>query len=316
MEYIKNTLDFYIPEDTAVSLGKFDGIHKGHRRLLEYLGQKKKEGLKTVIFTFDIPPKWRLNSLQEGKLLTTNEEKAQIFAEYGIDYLVECPFTPEVMQMEAKDFVALAVRRLHIKSLAVGTDFRFGHKRQGDDKLLRELAGQFGYELNVVDKQKEDGRDISSTFIREELLAGRLKRASKLLGYPYFVQGIVVHGNEIGGALLGIPTVNLLPPEEKLLPPFGVYLTKVTIYGHGAGRAAYHGVTNVGCKPTVEGKNPVGVETHLLGFDGLLYGRRIRVEFLERVRAEMKFGSLGELKRQMCRDIAYAQEVLGIWPPQ
>ena len=304
MKYIKNTTDFHIPEDTVVSLGKFDGIHKGHGRLLEYLDIKKKEGLKTVIFTFDIPPGWRLKNMQEGKLLTTNEEKKQLFGQHGIDYLIECPFTPEIMQMEPEAFAERIVTNLHIKSLVVGTDFKFGHNRRGDYRLLEELSGRLGYDLKVVDKLKEDGRDISSTFIREELLAGHLEKANSLLGYHYFVQGTVVHGNEIGGAALGIPTANLVLPQEKLLPPFGVYLTRTTLYGDK--ESVYRGISNVGCKPTINGDNPVGVETHLIGFGEQIYGRQIKVEFLEKVRDEMKFGSLEELKRQMQRDIAYA----------
>lgn len=308
MEHIKNTTDFWIPERTAVSFGKFDGIHKGHRLLLNYLDEKKKDGLKTVIFTFDIPPKWRLDGGRDQKLLTTNEERAQFFAECGIDYLVECPFTEELMQMQAEEFVALAVNRLHIKCLAVGTDFRFGHNRSGDDKLLRRLSKTYSYELNVVPKRKENGRDISSTLIRAELLAGRLEMANALLGYPYFVQGVVVHGNEIGGALLGIPTLNLIPPKEKLLPPFGVYLTRTVVYEDGKNHV-YHGITNVGRKPTIAGHNPVGVETHLLDFDKQIYGWRIKVEFLRQVRGEMRFGSLEELKAQMRKDVEYAAKM-------
>ena len=304
MRYIKNTTDFCIPEDTVVSLGKFDGIHKGHGRLLEYLNSKRKEGLKTVIFTFDIPPGWRVKRPQEGKLLTTNEEKRQLFEQYGIDCLIECPFTAEIMQMEPEAFARQIVGSLHIKSLVVGTDFRFGYNRRGDYHLLEKLSGQLGYDLKVVDKLKENGRDISSTFIREEILAGRLENANRLLGYHYFVQGTVVHGNEIGGAKLGIPTANLILPQEKLLPPFGVYLTKTCVYGET--NAIYSGISNVGCKPTIEGDNPVGVETHLIGFREQIYGKPIKVEFLEKVRDEMKFGSLEELKRQMQKDIAYA----------
>ncbi len=309
MKYIRHTTDFEISEDTAVSLGKFDGIHKGHKCLLKYLDEQKKKGLKTAVFTFDTPPNWRLYAPQEGKLLTTNGEKAQIFAEHGIDYLIECPFTPEIMRMEAEAFVELIVRRLHIKSFAVGTDFRFGHNRQGDHVLLQKLSGRLGFTLYVADKCRADGREISSTFIREELLAGRLIKANRLLGYPYFVQGTVVHGKEIGGPLLGIPTLNLIAPKEKLLPPFGVYLTRTAVYGEpGTEGVLFGGITNVGCKPTVEGENPVGVETHLLEFDRRIYGKKIRVEFLDSVRPEKKFRSLDELREQMERDVAYAKE--------
>lgn len=300
MEYIKNTTEFSISEETAVSLGKFDGIHKGHVRLLEYLKEKKRLGQKSVVFTFDIPPRQIVGAWEQSKILTTNEEKMRLFEQNGMDYVIECPFTPEIMHMEAEDFVDMIVRRLHIKSLVVGSDFHFGHNRLGDYQLLRALAGVYGYDVKVVDKVQENGRDISSTLVREEILAGRIESANKLLGYPYFVQGKVVHGNEMG-RLFGVPTANLLPPEEKLLPPYGVYVTRTSISGRGD--RVYGGITNVGCKPTIQGSNPVGVETHLFDFDEWIYDREIKVEFLKCVRQEQKFDSLEQLKLQMNKDI-------------
>ncbi len=300
MEYIKNTTEFSVSEETAVSLGKFDGIHKGHVRLLEYLKEKKRLGQKSVVFTFDIPPRQIVGAWEQSKILTTNEEKMRLFEQNGMDYVIECPFTPEIMHMEAEDFVDMIVRRLHIKSLVVGSDFHFGHNRLGDYQLLRALAGVYGYDVKVVDKVQENGRDISSTLVREEILAGRIESANKLLGYPYFVQGKVVHGNEMG-RLFGAPTANLLPPDEKLLPPYGVYVTRTSISGRGD--KVYGGITNVGCKPTIQGSNPVGVETHLFDFDEWIYDREIKVEFLKRVRQEQKFDSLEQLKLQMNKDI-------------
>ena len=300
MEYIKNTTEFSISEETAVSLGRFDGIHKGHVRLLEYLKEKKRLGQKSVVFTFDIPPRQRVGAWAQSKVLTTNEEKMRLFEQNGMDYVIECPFTPEIMHMEAEDFVDMIVRRLHIKSLVVGSDFHFGHNRRGDYQLLRALAGVYGYDVKVVDKVQENGRDISSTLVREEILAGRIESANKLLGYPYFVQGKVVHGNEMG-RLFGVPTANLLPPDEKLLPPYGVYVTRTSISGRGD--RVYGGITNVGCKPTIQGSNPVGVETHLFDFDEWIYDREIKVEFLKCVRQEQKFDSLEQLKLQMNKDI-------------
>ncbi len=300
MEYIKNTTEFSVSEETAVSLGKFDGIHKGHVRLLEYLKEKKRLGQKSVVFTFDIPPRQIVGAWEQSKILTTNEEKMRLFEQNGMDYVIECPFTPEIMHMEAEDFVDMIVRRLHIKSLVVGSDFHFGHNRLGDYQLLRALAGVYGYDVKVVDKVQENGRDISSTLVREEILAGRIESANKLLGYPYFVQGKVVHGNEMG-RLFGTPTANLLPPDEKLLPPYGVYVTRTSISGRGD--KVYGGITNVGCKPTIQGSNPVGVETHLFDFDEWIYDREIKVEFLKRVRQEQKFDSLEQLKLQMNKDI-------------
>ena len=157
--------------------------------------------------------------------------------------------------------------------------------------------------MEVVEKVQEDGCDISSTRIRDTITKGQIRKANSLLGYHYFVQGIVVHGNEIGRTL-NAPTANLLPPAEKILPPFGVYLTRTIIDGR-----TYGGITNVGCKPTISGENPIGIETNLFDFDEQIYGKEIKVEFLAPVRPEMKFSSLEELKERMQADIAYGKQV-------
>ncbi len=299
MIYSKNTTTFEIEENTVLSLGKFDGVHRGHEFLMETLLEKKKSGLKTVIFTFDIPPRRNVQHV-EAKVLTTNREKMRHLEKMGIDYLIECPFTQEIMCMEAEDFIRWIAEKLHVRCFVVGDDFHFGHNRRGDYRMLQELSGEFGYEVVVHPKIKEDGRDISSTFVREEVEKGEIEKANHLLGYPYFVEGTVLHGRQIGRTI-GIPTINLIPPEEKLLPKFGVYATLVTVGEH-----TYRGVTNVGVKPTIEGKNPIGVETHLLDFSADLYEREVRVEFLTHIREEKKFASVAELKQQMSEDIAWA----------
>lgn len=300
MKYIKNTTDFYIEENTVISLGKFDGIHRGHELLLEHLAKRKEAGLAAVIFTFDIPPRKNVSHV-DAKVLTTNEEKMHIFEKCGIDYMVECPFTQEIMCMEPENFIEKIVRQLHVKCVVVGEDFHFGHKRRGDYRLLQEYADQYGYEVMVIKKMQEDDRDISSTFVREEIAVGNIEKANHLLGYHYFVTGRVEHGNQIGRKL-GIPTINQMPPEEKLLPPNGVYITEVFIDDR-----QYRGITNVGCKPTIQGKNPIGVETHLLDFKEDIYDKVVTVEFLSRVREERKFASIDELKEQMQSDIAFGR---------
>lgn len=300
MKYIKDTVDFNIEENTVLSLGKFDGVHRGHDLLLENLFQKKKEGLSAAIFTFNIPPRQNVEHAMQH-VLTTNEEKMHLLEQLGVDYLIECPFTREIMCMEARDFVRKIVKELHVKCFVVGDDFRFGHNRCGDYHMLRDMAEELGYEVIVVKKIKEDERDISSTFVREEVELGHIEKANHLLGYPYFVCGKVEHGKEIGRTI-GIPTINLLPPKEKLLPPFGVYVSKVLIDGK-----EYHGVTNVGRKPTIAGENPVGVETHILDVAQDLYGKEVKVEFLKFVRPEQKFDSVESLKNQMQQDVATAK---------
>lgn len=300
MKYFKNTMDFYIEEPTVLSLGKFDGIHRGHELLMERLSAKKEEGLSAVIFTFDVPPRKNVANV-EARVLTTNEEKMHIFENTGVDYLVECPFTKEVMCMEAEDFIRMIVQKLHVVCFVIGEDFRFGHNRRGDFKMLKEHAAALGYEVIVIKKIKEDDRDISSTFVREELARGNIEKANHLLGYRYFITGAVTHGNKIGRTI-GVPTINQLPPKEKLLPPNGVYVTEVFINDQ-----KYRGITNVGYKPTIKGDNPLGVETHLLDFKEDVYDKVVTVEFLARIREERKFESITALKEQLSEDIAFAR---------
>lgn len=302
MEYIKGTTAFKTEEPTVLSLGKFDGLHRGHELLMDYVFKKKKEGLKAVIFTFDIPPRKNVEHVAT-KVLTTNEEKSRLFAGIGIDYLIECPFTREVMNMEPELFIETIVNQLNVKCMVVGKDFHFGHNRRGDYQMLLQYAAKYGYDVEVVDKMQEDGRDISSTFVREQIVAGNIEKANELLGYRYFVEGTILHGKKMGKVVLGIPTINLIPPEEKLLPPFGVYISITEWNGKW-----YPGITNVGCKPTVEGENPVGVETHIFDFDEDIYGKEVKVSFLSKVREEKKFASLEALKEQMAHDVAVGKQ--------
>ena len=305
MKYIKNTTDFLIEEPTVISLGKFDGIHRGHELLLEQLLKKKKEGLATVIFTFDIPPKKKLEE-EDVKVLTTNEEKMHMFDTFGIDYLIECPFTQEVMSMEPEDFIRMLVSKLSVKCIVAGEDFCFGHNRRGNYKMLQRYAALLSYEAIILPKMKEDARDISSTYVREEIAAGRIEKANKLLGYSYFVSGIVEHGNRLGRTI-GFPTINIIPPANKLLPDFGVYITKVTIDGE-----SYQGVTNVGCKPTIEGKNPIGIETYILDFNQDVYGKNACVTFLKKIRNECKFPNIEALSEQMRIDVNKAKDYFSL----
>lgn len=302
MKYIKQTLDFQIEEPTVVTLGKFDGLHRGHEKLVDTLLEyKKNHDVASVAFTFDIPPRNRIDDIF-SKVLTTNEEKEYIFGATGIDYLIECPFTAEVMCMEPKDFIAWIVKALNMKCVVVGDDFRFGHKRAGDYHTLMQYQEELGYETIVIDKMKDENRDISSTYVREEIAAGNLQKANFLLGYHYFIKSDVVHGKKLGRTI-GIPTINMVLPVNKLLPPNGVYVTEVLV-----DEKKYIGVTNVGCKPTVSDANLIGVETYIIDFDRIVYGDSIVVSFLEFVRPEIKFDSVDELKAQMEKDISYARK--------
>ena len=250
------------------------------------------------------PPKSEVLGV-ESKVIITNDEKEYVFEKSGIDYLIECPFVPQVMTMEADAFVRWIVKSLNVKCIIVGDDFRFGHNRAGDHKLLSAMAGELGYDLIVVDKIKDGDRDISSTYIREEIAAGHIKKANELLGYPFFIKGRVVHGRALGRTI-GIPTVNLSVPHDKLLPPKGVYMSRVLVRDNW-----YLGVTNIGCKPTIEGKNPIGAETYIIDFGQDVYGQDIMVELHKFVRPEMKFDSIEALKSQMSADINYTINYAG-----
>ncbi len=314
MEYIRNTTEITITEPTVLSLGKFDGFHMGHKLLLEHMLKKKQEGLTPVMFTFDIPPK-ALVSQELSCVLTTNEEKESIFQESGIEYLIEFPFTDQVRAMEPEDFLKFLVERLHVKCIVAGKDFCFGHDRKGNYKTLLRLGPVYGFETIILDKKEYERREISSTYIREEILQGHMEKANLLLGYEYFVRGTVVHGRALGRTL-GIPTVNLLPPPEKLLPPFGVYVSRVRILGEcdawkeESENCFFGGITNVGKKPTIAGENPIGVETHIFEMNQDLYDREVEIQFLAFLRKEQKFTSVESLKEQINRDMEQGKTYL------
>ena len=240
MIYFRETLDFKIEEPTVITFGKFDGLHRGHELLMETVLQTAKEqSCAPVVFTFDIPPKSMIAG-QENKVLTTNEEKHFIFEQTGISYLIECPFTAQVRNMSPKDFIAWIVNSLSVTCIITGTDFRFGKDRMGDYHTLQQYEKEFGYKTIILDKIQEDGRDISSTFVREEIYKGNIEKANHLLGYDFFIKSTVVHGKALGRTI-GIPTINMVVPKEKLLPPNGVYVTRVHIQDK-----CFPGVTNIG----------------------------------------------------------------------
>lgn len=298
MKLISGTRQFQIEEPTVVTIGKFDGRHKGHQKLLkEILMQKEVYGYRTAVFTFDLSP---LKIVRDEKhtVITTNEERRHNMEMMGIDYLVEYPFDHDTACISPEDFVrVILVGQMNAKAIAAGTDCGFGYQRAGDAALLKELAPKYGYRAIIIEKAQDQNRDISSSYIREELNKGNIEKANELLGEPYTIAGTVVHGNHIGGPVLGFPTANILPPPEKHLPPFGVYISRVSVAGN-----IYGGVSNIGKKPTVQGDNPVGVETFILGLEKDLYGEHIEVQLLHFSRPERKFDSLDELKAQIERD--------------
>ena len=297
MKIIKGTTEFQIQEETAISLGKFDGFHQGHQLLVDRVLQKKREGLKSLIFTFDFG---------DRPVLLLPEERRRMLGKRGVDYLLECPFVESISHMEAEKFVReILVRRLHVRYLTVGTDFRFGYQRRGDYRLLERLSAECGYQVEVVEKACYQGEEISSSRIRRELEQGHMELVNQLLGYAYSVTGEVLHGRRIGRTL-GIPTTNLLPSERKLLPPNGVYATRTVIAGE-----LFEGITNIGYKPTVGGETRKGVETYLFDLDRDLYGEILTVRFYGYERAERKFASLDELKKRIEQDVFWGRTYFG-----
>ena len=263
--------------------------------------EKRKQGLKSVVFTFGQMPGTVLCG--KGRTILTGAERRKHLEGLGIDYMVECPFVPEIIQMEPEAFVEkILVGQLHAKYIAVGPDFRFGHNRRGSVKLLKQLAPVFGYEVEVFEKECLEDKVISSTYVRYMLQNGEMETVEKLLGYPYYVSGTVVHGHAIGRKL-GIPTLNLIPDDEKMLPPNGVYLTK-TVFG----QEEHLGITNVGVKPTISGEELKGIETHLFDYEGDLYGREVTVVFYAFERPERRFESLENLKKQLREDVVWGKQ--------
>lgn len=297
MRIIEGTTEFQVQEETAISIGKFDGLHQGHQLLVERIVKKKQEGLKALIFTFDFG---------DRPVLLLPEERREMLRKWGVDYLLECPFVESISHMEAEEFVRkILVERLHVRYLAVGTDFRFGCQRRGDYRLLQRLSAECGYEVEVVEKACWQGEEISSSRIRRELEQGRMELVNQLLGYAYSVTGEVLHGRKIGRTL-GMPTTNIVPSERKLLPPNGVYATRTVIAGE-----LFEGITNIGYKPTVGADPRKGVETYLFDLDRNLYGEILTVRFYGYERPERKFDSLEELKKRIGQDVEWGRTYFG-----
>lgn len=296
MRYIRKTLDFGTERPSVITLGKFDGVHRGHMKLIHRILEiGKKDDLETVIFTFDVSPQVKLGQ-RKPQMLLTNEERREQLHRHGVCTLIECPFVSEVMCMEAEDFVGeILVKKLRARVLVVGSDFHFGHGRKGTPELLKQMGSIYGFQVEVLDKVMDGSREISSTYIREELLKGHMEKVNELLGYPYTVTGEVIHGHQLGRTI-GVPTINQIPGEDKLLPPRGVYASRTRVAGK-----EFHGITNIGIKPTVLEKF-VGVETHLFDCDMDLYGEEAKVELYHYQRPEQKFPSVEALKQQLYED--------------
>lgn len=310
--------------NTAVALGKFDGLHKGHMELINELVRSEDEGYQGVVYTFDEGIS-RVMKDKDG-FIYTGIERAHLLADSGVDVLYESQFDREQSGLSPEDFIRhVLVERFGAKKIIVGDDFRFGHRRAGDVNTLRKYQERFDYQVTVVSKCSTEQGKISSSGIRRLLDQGKMEDAAALLSRFYSISGTVIYGNRLGRTL-GIPTANVAVPDYKRIPPKGVYVSRISILPGNyrtepleAGDMAdiepsdtsdlksWYGITDVGSKPTVGGTS-VLAESNLFDFSGDLYGRKISAELLHYVRPEKKFPGVDALSEQMHRDIAFARK--------
>ena len=292
----------------VLTLGNFDGVHAAHRQVLEQAAERARTlALPAAVVTFDPHPTVIVAPERKPKLLMTLPQRLEIFAAAGMDLAWVIPFSRAFSELAPRTFLEHLQRALAPRELHVGRQFRFGKDRAGDLETLEAWGADAGCEIHGHALRAHDGGHLSSTRIRAALSEGDVAEAAALLGHPYALTGIVVEG-ERRGRHLGFPTANLAWEQEQL-PAFGVYASEVSGAHLGSPR---RGLTNVGEKPTFGGR-AVTVETHIPGFSGDLYGAHLEVRFLHRLRGEMKFGDVEELRAQIARDVA---EGLAWRPPQ
>jgi riboflavin kinase/FMN adenylyltransferase len=283
---------------TVVTVGTFDGVHLGHRAILQEIERRAEaRGLHSLLLTFDRHPLTVVRPEHAPPLLTTPNEKKQILAQFGIDYVAFVAFTRSLSRYTPEEFVrAVLVERLRASELVIGHDHGFGRGRSGDEATLRALGGRYGFDVDVVDGVVVNGAPVSSTRIRRLLSEGHVDAAARALGRPYSVTGSVVHG--MGrGRTLGFPTANIAPPTaDKLLPAEGIYAVRANLRTE-----IRDGLLHLGPRPTFAGSPPT-IELFLLDFDRAIYGEIVTVEFLQLLRAIRPFDSAAALIEQMRRD--------------
>jgi riboflavin kinase/FMN adenylyltransferase len=298
--------------NAVITIGTFDGVHEGHRAILNQLCSTAREtDGESVIVTFHPHPRVVVGRQHRIDLLTTMEERIRLLREEGVDHLVVIPFNDSFAAMEASDYVTdFLVGHFHPKVIIIGYDHRFGKERKGDYRLLEKLAPQHGFRVQEIPEKLLDAAAVSSTRIREALRAGRIAEANANLGYPYFFEGTVVKGDQ-RGRTIGFPTANIhLDDPDKLVPANGVYAVIVHIPGGEIDGGPIKGMMNIGVRPTVDGSHRT-IEVNLIDFEGDLYGKKLIVELRSHLREEKKFGSLDELKTQLAADRVHALQVLG-----
>jgi len=295
-------------QDTWLTIGTFDGVHRGHQEIVRNLvSQAHADGSKAVVLTFYPHPAVVIGKRQNPSYLTTPEERANLLGDLGVDVVITFPFTPPVSKISAQEFITMLRHHLGMQHLLVGPDFALGHNRIGNIHYLSETGKSLGFTMSTIIPFELEGQIVSSSRIRAALRDGDLALVNNLLGRPYFVKGQVVPGDGRGHTI-GIPTANLSLWIERALPKSGVYVTQGLINGdsHGA-------VTNIGTRPTFASDHErLQVEAHLLDFDEQIYGLEVRLDFISHLRDERKFSGIDALVKQIQQDIIQAKGVLAV----
>ncbi len=305
MRHIRSLSEANLSTLSVVTIGAFDGVHRGHQMLIGRLvEQARASGAAPVVLTFYPHPRMVLSGFEPGFYLTLPDDKARLLGKLGVDLVVTHPFDDEVRHIRAADFVERLIAHLNMKALWVGEDFAMGYNREGNVRFLREQGQQRGFSVEVVDLMDAGDERVSSSRIRDALDGGDVAEAERLLGRPYFVRGEVVEGAH-RGRMIGFPTANVDVPVELRLPARGVYAGWASVGGrlHGA-------AINVGVRPTFDGSHALTLEAFLLDYSGSLYGQHLQVHFAERLRDERRFDGVEALVAQIQHDAEQARAAL------
>lgn len=299
--------DFQSTKKTILTLGTFDGVHIGHKKILERITQNTENGkYESLVLTFFPHPRMVLQEKSEIKLLNTIAEKSKLLEETGIENLVIHPFNESFSRLTAEEFVhSILVDRFHIQKIIIGHDHRFGRNRTANIDDLIAFGAEYGFEVEQISAQEIQDVSVSSTKIRKALDEGNITLANDYLGYAYFLSGEVVKGKQLGRTI-GFPTANIQIEEDyKKIPKNGVYIVKTFI-----DNAAIFGMMNIGFNPTVNGQKQT-IEVNLFDFDADIYGQKLEISLLEYIREEQKFGSVDLLKEQLNKDKKTALDFVG-----
>jgi len=305
MKLMRDLAEGALDKPSNICIGVFDGVHLGHRYLVsKVLESARSTGHLSGVVTFDRRPAELLAPHREIRYLTTLEEKLDLLGQLGLDFVVALPFTEQLADTTARDFITALVERLHMRELWTGPDFALGRGREGDAEYLHSLAEELGFQNHRLQPLTQSGDVISSTRIRNLIREGRVADATDLLGRYPSIKGAVVRGVRRGHKL-GFPTANLVLDERLITPANGVYAARILWDG-----ANHAGVVNIGQRPTFEDQAETTLEAHVLDFTGDLYGKTVQVEFVKRLRPEQRFESAEALIAQMKTDVANTRLVL------